>query len=70
MRIRDLVAGTTVGELARRSVGAMTVFADAGISPRYVTWTVVEAALDCGISVDSLLARLERALGDAKPAAA
>jgi hypothetical protein len=70
VRFRDLVAGKTIGELVRRNVRAVTVFADAGISPRYVSWTVADAALDCGVSVDSLLARLERVFGESKPAAA
>lgn len=70
MTIRDLVAGTTVGELARRNIRAMLVFADAGISPRYAAWTVRQAARDCGVSVDSLLSRLERVLGDPRSVSA
>lgn len=56
------LATTSIGEIARRNVRAVLVLADAGISPRYVAWTVAEAALDCGINLDRLLARLERAL--------
>ncbi len=70
MRINDSLAGRTVGELARRDIQALLTFADAGISPRYVAWTVMDAARDCGVSLESLLARLERLLGSDSRAAA
>ncbi len=62
------LAGISIGEIARRNVRAVLVLADAGISPRYIGWSVAEAARECGVNLDALLARLERAL--AQPTAA
>lgn len=69
MQIRAVVSGWTVGELVRSNVRTLTVLADAGITPRYASWTVADAAVDCGVSMDSLLARLERVMA-IRPASA
>ena len=48
----------TVLQLVRSNLRAITVLADAGISPRYLDWTVRSAADDCGVNLDRLAYRL------------
>ena len=49
-------------DLVRIDQRIITVFADLGISPRYLYWTVENAAADAGVSLDALSARLAASL--------
>lgn len=67
---RHILASAIIGNLVRRDLRVVTVLADAGVSPRYLNWTIEAAARDLGVSLDSLLHRLERVLAAAPSAAA
>ena len=47
-------------DLARSDIRVVTAFADLGITPRYLYWTVASAAADAGANLDRLAARLSR----------
>ena len=54
-------SATTIGEIVRRSPRLAFVLGDAGIGPRYVAWTLEDAARDRGIRLEELLARISGA---------
>jgi len=47
-----------VGDLVRRDPRLMPVLADLGITPRYLFWTLEDAARDLGVSLDRIDARI------------
>jgi hypothetical protein len=53
-----LLGSQRVIDLVRSDVRVVTAFADLGISPRYLYWTVASAAADAGANLDRLAARL------------
>lgn len=44
-----------IGDVVRSDVAAAQVFADLGIGPRYLFWTLEAAAKAQGISIDTLM---------------
>lgn len=67
---RPALASDVIGNLVRRDLRVVAVLADAGVSPRYLHWTLEAAASDLGVSLEALLQRLERILSAAHSAAA
>ena len=47
-----------VGDLVRGDPRLMPVLADLGITPRYLFWTLEDAARDLGVSLDRIDARI------------
>ncbi len=66
---RHTLAAAVIGNLVRGDLRVVAVLADAGVSPRYLDWTLEAAARDLGISLDSLVHRLERVLSTVPSAA-
>jgi len=67
---RHALASAVIGNIVRRDLRVVSVLADAGVSPRYLDWTLEAAARDLGVSLDTLLQRLDRVLASASSAAA
>ena len=67
---REALASSTIANLARRDLRIVMILADAGVSPRYLNWTLDAAAHDLDIGLDALLDRIRTVIGRSASVAA